>query len=341
GSASPSPAPAGRGRSASRAGARARSAWRPPSPPSGRRPSGCPAPRRATTAAPPRSRSDPRRGRRRRARGRGRRCRRSRAAPGSRPSPASRGSGRCRPGRRAAGAAPRRRGARSRRARASRAGRGPAACRPARSGPPSAAGPPPRSTRAGAQRGRRRARAGCGAPARTLPSPSVRVALSIAGSDPTGGAGLQADLQVFRAFGVHGAAVVTALTVQDTAKVHRVLPVFPNVALEQLRVLLADVTPHAVKIGMLATDDVARNVAPGLLELERGPHAPPIVLDPVLRASDGTRLLEPRARGALEDLIGRAALVTPNLPEAHELTGCDVSTEDGVQAAGSALVVSL
>jgi hydroxymethylpyrimidine/phosphomethylpyrimidine kinase len=92
----------------------------------------------------------------------------------------------------------------------------------------------------------------------------MRIALSIAGSDPTGGAGLQADLQVFRTMGVHGAGVVTALTIQDSARVHRVLPVFPNVVLDQLRVLLADLSPQAVKIGMLATDDVARNVELGL-----------------------------------------------------------------------------
>jgi hydroxymethylpyrimidine/phosphomethylpyrimidine kinase len=170
----------------------------------------------------------------------------------------------------------------------------------------------------------------------------MRIALSIAGSDPTGGAGLQADLQVFRALGVHGAGVVTALTVQDTAKVHRVLPVFPNVVLDQLRVLLADLRPHAVKIGMLATDDVARNVELGLEALAASaPPAVPIVLDPVLAASDGTRLLERRATGTLERLIGRASLVTPNLAEAQELTGCDVSTEEGIEAAGSALVTSL
>jgi hydroxymethylpyrimidine/phosphomethylpyrimidine kinase len=169
----------------------------------------------------------------------------------------------------------------------------------------------------------------------------VRVALTIAGSDPTGGAGLQADLQVFRAFGVHGAGVITALTVQDTAKVHRVLPVFPNVVLEQLRVLLADLTPHAVKIGMLATDDVARSVLLGLRELDRAPAPVPIVVDPVLQASDGTRLLEPRARGVLEELIGRSAIVTPNLLEAREITGCDVSSEEGIEAAGCAFVMNL
>lgn len=170
----------------------------------------------------------------------------------------------------------------------------------------------------------------------------MRVALSIAGSDPTGGAGLQADLQVFRTLGVHGAGVVTALTVQDTARVHRVLPVFPNVVLEQLRVLLADLRPHAVKIGMLASDDVARNVELALAGLDAAGQPPvPIVVDPVLAASDGTRLLERRAIPALERLVGRSALVTPNLPEAEALTGCDVSSQEGVEAAGCALVSSL
>lgn len=167
----------------------------------------------------------------------------------------------------------------------------------------------------------------------------MRIALSIAGSDPTGGAGIQADLQVFRSLGVHGAAVITALTVQDTGKVHRVLPSFPNVVLDQLRVLLADLRPDAIKIGMLATDDVARNTELGLDAA--GQPAPPLVIDPVLAASDGTPLLERRAIPALERLIGRAALVTPNLPEAATLTGCDVSSREGVEAAGCALVSGL
>jgi hydroxymethylpyrimidine/phosphomethylpyrimidine kinase len=168
----------------------------------------------------------------------------------------------------------------------------------------------------------------------------VRIALCIAGSDPTGGGGLQADLQVFRALGVHGAGVVTALTVQDTERVHRVLPAFPNVVLEQLRVLLRGVPVDAVKIGMLATDDVARNVALGLRELDPVRRVP-LVIDPVLRASDGTPLLERRAQAALLDLIARATLVTPNLPEAAELSGCDVSTAEGVEAAAAALVTGV
>jgi hydroxymethylpyrimidine/phosphomethylpyrimidine kinase len=123
----------------------------------------------------------------------------------------------------------------------------------------------------------------------------MRIALSIAGSDPTGGAGLQTDLQVFRALGVHGAGVITAITVQDTSNVHEVLPVFPNVVLKQIRTLLADITPDAVKLGMLASDDVARMVELGLRDLGSSPaDRPPIVIDPVLAASDGTPLLERR-----------------------------------------------
>ncbi len=169
--------------------------------------------------------------------------------------------------------------------------------------------------------------------------PAMRIALSIAASDPTGGAGLQADLQVFRSLGVHGAGVITALTVQDSGKVHQVLPAFPSVVLDQLRVLLADVRPHAIKIGALASDDVALNVELGLSALDpRTGPLPPIVIDPVLAASDGTPLLERRAWGTLAKLISRAALVTPNLDEAAALTGCDLSSQEGAEAAGCALV---
>jgi hydroxymethylpyrimidine/phosphomethylpyrimidine kinase len=159
----------------------------------------------------------------------------------------------------------------------------------------------------------------------------MRIALSIAGSDPTGGAGLPLDLQVFRALGVHGAGVVTALTIQDTKKVHRVLPVFPSVVTDQLRALLADVRPHAVKLGMLASDDVLRAVQLGL-EAQSDPR-PPLVIDPVLRASDGTLLLERRAWPGLLDLMRGATLVTPNLLEAEALAGRDVSSRHGAEEA--------
>jgi len=170
----------------------------------------------------------------------------------------------------------------------------------------------------------------------------MHIALAIAGSDPTGGAGLQLDLQVFRSLGVHGAGVVTALTVQDTAKVHQVLPVFPSVVLNQMRRLLDDLLPDAIKIGMLASDDVLRSVTLGLETVEaRGQTLPPIVIDPVLVASDGEPLLERRAWGSLQGLMARAALVTPNLPEAQALTGIDVSEEAGVEAAARFFVEQL
>lgn len=158
----------------------------------------------------------------------------------------------------------------------------------------------------------------------------MKIALSIAGSDPSGGGGLQADLQVFRAFGVHGCGVVTAMTVQDTRRVFQTLPAFPNVVLDQIRALLRDLPPDVVKLGMLATDDVVRAVALGLEAL---PLETPIVVDPVLLASDGSALLERRAYGALREIMARAALVTPNLPEASALTEGDVSSERGVEAA--------
>ena len=173
--------------------------------------------------------------------------------------------------------------------------------------------------------------------ARDLTIATVRLALAISGSDPTGGAGLQADLRVFQSLGIHGAGVVTAITIQDTERVHRVLPMFPTVVLEQLRVLLRDITPDAVKVGMLASDDVALNVELGLRELE----GVPIVVDPVLAASDGTPLLERRAWERLRELIGRADIATPNRAEAAALTGTDVSTEQGVEAAAGALVSHL
>lgn len=166
----------------------------------------------------------------------------------------------------------------------------------------------------------------------------VRIALSIAGSDPSGGAGLQADLQVFRVLGVHGAAVPTALTVQDSAKVFQVLPVFPSAVLDQIRALARDLPLAAVKLGMLATDDVARAVAYGLDELARAEPRPPLVVDPVLEASDGSPLLERRAIPALLEIVGRAVLVTPNLLEAERLTSHDVSTQQGVEAAARSLV---
>lgn len=159
--------------------------------------------------------------------------------------------------------------------------------------------------------------------------------LSIAGSDPTGGAGFQADCQVAAAFGVHAAAVPTALTIQDGLRVKRVLPVFPTLVLEQLRATLEALRPNAIKIGMLASDDVVRNV---LLALAPWPGIP-VVIDPVLAASDGTLLLERRAYGALRDLFRGRTLLTPNWPEAEILLDTSLPRRADGEAAARELLV--
>lgn len=145
------------------------------------------------------------------------------------------------------------------------------------------------------------------------------VALSIAGSDPSGGAGIQADLKAFSALGAYGCAVLTALTAQNTRGVTGALPVPAGFVREQLETLAADVRIDAVKIGMVADAGVARAVAAHL----RGHRPPFVVLDPVMVATSGDRLLEREAEAVVRDeLVPLADLVTPNLAEAAALLAC-------------------
>jgi len=146
------------------------------------------------------------------------------------------------------------------------------------------------------------------------------VPLTIAGSDPSGGAGLQADLKVFLRYGLSGAAVCTTTTSQSPAGVTAVNPVPAEVVAEQLAALLKDVRPAAVKVGLLGSAANARAVARALLPLSR--RGVPIVIDPVFTASDGTRLY-PKADVPvfLRHLVPLATLLTPNLAEAAELAG--------------------
>ncbi|SMD04820.1 bifunctional hydroxymethylpyrimidine kinase/phosphomethylpyrimidine kinase [Rhizobium sp. RU36D] len=142
--------------------------------------------------------------------------------------------------------------------------------------------------------------------------------LSIAGSDPSGGAGIQADLKAFSARGVYGMAVITALTAQNTQGVSAVHPVPPDFVAEQIRMVFADVRVDAVKIGMIANADIAEAVAAAL-----SPHRGiPVVLDPVMIAKGGAALLDRHAVAALNGaLLPLATLLTPNLPEAAALLG--------------------
>ncbi|MDB4974296.1 MAG: Bifunctional hydroxymethylpyrimidine kinase/phosphomethylpyrimidine kinase [Myxococcaceae bacterium] len=156
-------------------------------------------------------------------------------------------------------------------------------------------------------------------------------ALTIAGSDSGGGAGIQADLKTFAAHRVHGLSVIAALTAQNTQTVSAV-HVPPGAFLRaQLEAVFSDFQVGAVKLGMLATREVIEEVA-AVLEQQRTPH---VVLDPVMIASSGARLLEPSALDALRTrLLPLATLLTPNIPEAELLLGHAI--EDG-EAASSAL----
>ncbi|WP_017589389.1 bifunctional hydroxymethylpyrimidine kinase/phosphomethylpyrimidine kinase [Nocardiopsis ganjiahuensis] len=142
--------------------------------------------------------------------------------------------------------------------------------------------------------------------------------VSIAGSDPSGGAGIQADLKSFSAHGVFGMTVVTALTAQSTRGVTGVHGVPASFVTEQMDTLFTDATVHAVKVGMLSTSEVTEAVAAAV---DRYGLAN-VVVDPVMVAKSGDRLLESSAIEALRtELLPRADLVTPNLPEAADLLG--------------------
>lgn len=151
-----------------------------------------------------------------------------------------------------------------------------------------------------------------------MTSSPIRNVLTIAGSDPSGGAGIQADLKAFSARGCYGMAVITALTTQNTRGVSAVLPLDPAFVAEQIRMVFADVHVDAVKIGMIANAGIARAVAEALK-----PHRGiPVVLDPVMIAKGGASLLDPDAVDALKtELLPLATLLTPNLPEAAALLG--------------------
>jgi len=168
-------------------------------------------------------------------------------------------------------------------------------------------------------------------------TPLVRNVLSIAGSDPSGGAGIQADLKTFAALGVYGAAAITALAAQNTRHVTRVFPVPYDIVAAQLDALFSDVRIDAVKIGMLGSVETVHVVAAALRE-----YRPPfVVLDPVMRASTGSLLLDHSALSTLVDtLLPLVTVVTPNLAEAVTLLGVAMSGGDtsGVAIPGGAIL---
>ncbi len=151
-------------------------------------------------------------------------------------------------------------------------------------------------------------------------SAEIPVALAIAGSDSGGGAGIQADLKTFAAFGVFGTSAITALTAQNTLGVQGIHPVPPAFIAEQIDSVCADFPVAAVKVGMLGTSEAVIAVAAKI----SGHKLSHLVLDPVMAAGGGERLLEREAAGALIDhLLPLAEVLTPNIEEARELLGID------------------
>jgi hydroxymethylpyrimidine/phosphomethylpyrimidine kinase len=155
----------------------------------------------------------------------------------------------------------------------------------------------------------------------------MRVALTIAGSDPSGGAGLQADLKTFQAFGIYGTSVVTVVTVQNTVRSSRVDALDAALVGDQLDAVLEDLPPQAAKTGALGTTAIVETIAARKLNC-------PLVIDPVMVGKHGGLLIGRDARSALVRLLfPQAALVMPNLDEVRELTGREIRSIDQMKEA--------
>ncbi|HEV7388831.1 MAG TPA: bifunctional hydroxymethylpyrimidine kinase/phosphomethylpyrimidine kinase [Gemmatimonadaceae bacterium] len=163
----------------------------------------------------------------------------------------------------------------------------------------------------------------------------MRIALTIAGSDSGGGAGIQADLKTFQRFGVFGTSAITAITAQNTRGVTKWEAVSPEMVRAQIDAVAADLLPAAIKTGMLANAAVAASVAGAIRD-----HAlRNYVLDPVMVATSGDPLLDPDAIAVIRDeLVPRATLVTPNLNEAAILVGEKLEDEDAMARAAETIV---
>jgi hydroxymethylpyrimidine/phosphomethylpyrimidine kinase len=160
------------------------------------------------------------------------------------------------------------------------------------------------------------------------------VALTIAGSDPSGGAGIQADLKTFHQFDVYGEAAVTLITVQNTELVSRVVVLAPDLVLEQIEAAISDIPPAAAKTGALGSAENVRAVS----EMANAFHFP-LVVDPVMISKHGAALISEDAQAALKaTLLPRAFLVTPNILEAEVLTQMSIRSEREMQAAGEKML---
>jgi hydroxymethylpyrimidine/phosphomethylpyrimidine kinase len=171
-----------------------------------------------------------------------------------------------------------------------------------------------------------------------------KTVLTIAGSDSSGGAGIQADLKTFAALGVYGTSAITAVTAQNTVGVNESLALQADLVTAQIEAIAADIPVHATKTGMLATAAIVEAVAAAIQELD----LPLVVVDPVMVSKSGARLLDDDGIAMLRtELLPKALVVTPNIPEAEVLTGRRIQSIEDARAAayeihsrsGSAVVI--
>ena len=164
----------------------------------------------------------------------------------------------------------------------------------------------------------------------------MRTALTIAGSDSSAGAGIQADLKTFAAHGVYGTSAITAITAQNTLGVMTAEALSADLVAAQIEAVMADIGAHAAKTGMLANAAIVEAVAAAIDDLE----IPLVVVDPVMLAKSGHRLLDDEALGAMKSaLLRRAFVVTPNVPEAEALSLRPIRTEEDLREAARRILI--
>ena len=163
---------------------------------------------------------------------------------------------------------------------------------------------------------------------------TIPIALSIAGSDSSGGAGIQADLKTMSAHGVYGMTAITALTAQNTTGVRSIMEVTPDFLADQLDAVFTDIYPDAVKIGMMASGALIHVIAQKLRQYD----ARHIVVDPVMVATSGSKLMQEDALDTLlHELLPLAEVITPNIPEAEVLTGMKIASPANMEEAARLL----
>lgn len=162
----------------------------------------------------------------------------------------------------------------------------------------------------------------------------MKTALTIAGSDSSGGAGIQADLKTMTAHGVYAMSAITALTAQNTTGVYGIMEVTPEFLANQIDCIFTDIYPDAVKIGMLSSGEIMKTVADKLRQY----GAKHVVLDPVMVATSGSKLMrEEAAEVMVKELFPLAEVITPNIPETEVLTGMEIKTAEDMEKAAAKL----